>query len=63
MVDPVVLLKEALKSMKSIITKHLRDHTKRLKYTVSAFVVFRHGGDPEVTSEPPVVLHTYPVSV
>ena len=63
MVDPVVLLKEALKSMKSIITKHLRYHTKRLKYTVSGFVIFHHGCDPEVTSEPPVVLHTDPVSV
>ena len=63
MVDPVILLKEAMKSMKSIITKHLRDHTKRLKYTVSGFVVFHHGCDPEVTSEPPVVLTTDPVSV
>ena len=39
MVDPVVLLKEALKSMKSIITKHLHDHTKRLKYAVSGYVI------------------------
>ena len=63
LVDPIVLLKEAMKSMKLIITKHLRDHTKRLKYTVSGFVVFHHGCDPEVTSEPPVVLTTDFVSV
>jgi len=40
MVDPVVLLKDAMKSMKSIITKHLRDHTKQLTHTVSGYVIF-----------------------
>ena len=35
MVDPVTLLKEAMKSMKSIIKNHLLGNTKRLKYTVA----------------------------
>ncbi len=63
MIDPNILLLEALRSMKTIIMKHLHDHTKKLKYTISEYVVFHHGCDPEVTTEPPVVLTTDPVSV
>ena len=63
MVDPVILLMEAMKSMKTIITKHLHDHTKRLKYTVAGHVIFHQGCDPELETDPSVVLHTDPVSV
>ena len=63
MVDPIILLKEAVKSMKEIIIQHLHDHTKKLKFIMSVHVVFHHGCDPEVKSNPPVVLTTNPVSV
>ena len=63
MVDPVILLKEAMKCMKSIIKKHLLDNTKRLKYTVAGHVIFQQGCDPELKTEPSIVLHTDPVSV
>ena len=49
--------------MKSIITKHLHDHTKKLKYTVAGHVIFHQGCDPELKTEPSIVLHTDPVSV
>ena len=63
MVDPVLLLQEAFKSFKEIITKHLYDHTKKLKYIMSAHVTFQQGVDPEVKTNPPVVLTANPVSV
>ena len=63
MIDPVFLLQEAVKSMKDIIVKHLNDHTKMLKFTMSVHTIFHHGCDPEVKSNPPVVLTTDPVSV
>ena len=63
MVDPVILLKEAMKSMKTIIKKHLLDNTKKWKYTVAGHVIFHQGCDPELKTEPSIVLHTDPVSV
>ena len=63
LVDPAILLKEAMKSMKTVIKKHLLDNTRRLKYTVAGHVVFHQGCDPEIKTEPPIVLHTDPFSV
>ena len=63
MVDPVVLLQKAAKSMKAIIIKHLHKHTRRLKFTMSIHVIFQKGYDPEEKSEPPVVLTTSPYTV
>ena len=63
MIDPVFLLQEAVKSMEEIITNHLYEHTKKLKYTMSIHAIFHHGCDPGVKSDPAVVLTTDPVSV
>ena len=63
MVNPAFLLHEAFKSFKDIITKHLHDNTKKLKYIMSAHVIFQQGVDPEVKTEPPVVLTANPVTV
>ena len=63
MISPVVLLEEAFRSFKDIITKHLNDHTKKLKYVISAHIIFQQGVDPEVKTVPPVVLTEHPVTV
>ena len=63
LINPVVLLEEAFRSFKDIITKHLYDHTKKLKYIMSAHVIFQQGVDPEIKTEPPVVLTVNPVTV
>ena len=63
LVDPTVLLQTSTKSMKEIITKHLYDHTKRLKFTMSIHVVFEQATDSEVKTSPPVVLTTDPYTV
>ena len=40
--------------------QHNRTQTKRLEFTMSIHVVFEKAADPEVKTEPPVVLTTEP---
>lgn len=63
LVAPITLLSAAVKAMKDIIYKHLYEHTKTLKFTMSIHVVFEQAKDPEVKTVPPVVLTTSPYSV
>ena len=63
LVDPIVLLRESVQAMKDIILDHNKKHTKRLKFTMSIHVVFEYASDPEVKTEPSVVLTTAPFTI
>ena len=53
-------MKNSTAAMKDIILQHNTSQTKRLKYTMSIHVVFEKAADPEIKTEPPVVLTTSP---
>ena len=62
-VDSYSLLRAALHAMEDPILKHNAGHTKRLKFTASAYVVFQKAVDPEIKTEPPVGFTTPPRTV
>ena len=62
-VDLMFLLTESTIAMKDIILDTLWTHTKSLKFTMAAHVVFEKAVDPEIKTDPPVVLHTEPSTV
>ena len=61
--SPHPLLRAALHVMEDPILKHNAEHTKRLKFTASAYVVFQQATDPEIKTEPPVGFTTWPWTV
>ena len=61
--DHITLLESSTLAMENIIQKQLYEKTMRLKYTMNIHVVFTKAVDPEVKTEPPVVLWTYPTTV
>ena len=61
--DHITLLESSALAMKDIIQKQLYEKTMRLKYTMNIHVVFTKAVDPEVKTEPPVVIWTYPTTV
>ena len=62
-VDPVRLLSGAALAMKDIISDVMREHTGRLKFTMSIHAVFEKATDPEIKTVPPAVLTTDPAAV
>ena len=57
-VAPYPLLREAINAFRDPILKYNVAHMQKLKFTVSAYVVFQQASDPEIKTEPPVVLTT-----
>ena len=57
-VDPASLLPAAALAMKDTIKNSMIEHNRRLKYTMSIHVVFKKATDPEIKTDPPVVLTT-----
>ena len=62
-IDIATLLSASTLAMKEILEKHLREQTQKLKFTMAIHVVFQQPLDPEVKTEPPVVLRTCPYIV
>ena len=61
--DLTTLLSASTLAMKEILEKHLREQTQRLKFTMAIHVVFQQPLEPEVKTEPPIVLRTCPYIV
>ena len=61
--DHITLLESSALAMKDIIQKQLYEKTMRLKYTMKIHIVFTKAYAPDVKTEPPVVLWTYPTTV
>ena len=61
-IEPIVLLKASVKSMKNILLNHLREHNQ-FKFRMVIHVNFIKASDPEVKTVPPVVLTTTPYNV
>ena len=57
-IDLATLLSASTMSMKDVLTEHLRVQTPQLKFTMAIHTVFEQSCDPEVKTEPPVVLRT-----
>ena len=49
--------------MEDPILKHNTEHTQRLKFTASAYVVFQQATDPGIATDPPVGFTTWPWTV
>ena len=60
LVDPLLLIKKSVFSMRDIILEHNLAQTRKMKYTMSLHIVFAKAYDTEVKTEPPVVLTTPP---
>ena len=60
LINPITLIKSSSAAMKDIILQHNASQTKRLKYTMAIHIVFEKAADPEVKTDPPVVLRTDP---
>ena len=58
--DHITLLESSALAMKDIIQKQLYEKTLKLKYTMNIHIVLTKPTDPEVKTEPPVVLWTDP---
>ena len=61
--DPIMLLKKSTKAMKDIMVEHNLAQTMRMKYTMSVHVTFMKLADPDIKTEPPIVLTTDPTTV
>ena len=57
-IDLRILLSESTLAMRDTILDTLWAHTKVLKFTMAVHVVYMQGTDPDVKTDPPVVLHT-----
>ena len=62
-IDPLVSLTEAAKAMKATIFEHSYMNTYQLKFYFALHIIFHKATDPNVFTEPPVVLQTDPATV
>ena len=61
-IEPIVLLKASVKTMKSTLINHLREHNQ-FKFRMVIHVNFIKATDPDIQTIPPVVLTTTPHTV
>ena len=62
-IDLTKLLSASTLAMRDVLAEHLRVQTPQLKFTMAVHTVFEQSCDPEVKTEPPVVLRTDPCVV